>query len=166
MLRSLDTYALEIAKICGLWTFWPVIQVINHLFKFRQKDADFLLFLKHRCLVTLTCCNVKIHSILYILHVKVFVVGYPRSGYWLTWWICLVMFAGFCRRPCPYRHATILIWAYLGIFQYPVWIWMGGCIHGNFLFGFPVRNKICTPRCSNSDFGVDGSSEIRTLFGF
>ncbi len=25
------------AKISKLWTFWPVIQVINHLFKIRQK---------------------------------------------------------------------------------------------------------------------------------
>ncbi len=27
----------EIAKFCNLWTFWPVIQLINHLFKIRQK---------------------------------------------------------------------------------------------------------------------------------
>ena len=33
ILRLLDTYASEIAKICVLWTFWPVFQLINHLFK-------------------------------------------------------------------------------------------------------------------------------------
>ncbi len=27
----------EIAKFCNLWTFWPVILLINHLFKIRQK---------------------------------------------------------------------------------------------------------------------------------
>ena len=27
----------KIAKICNLWTFWLVIQQINHLFKIRQK---------------------------------------------------------------------------------------------------------------------------------
>ncbi len=27
----------KIAKICNLWTFWLVIQLINHLFKIRQK---------------------------------------------------------------------------------------------------------------------------------
>ena len=27
----------KIAKIRNLWTFWPVIQPINHLFKIRQK---------------------------------------------------------------------------------------------------------------------------------
>ncbi len=27
------------SKICNFWTFWPVIQLINHLFKMRQKDC-------------------------------------------------------------------------------------------------------------------------------
>ena len=27
----------EMAKICNLWTFWLVFQLINHLFKIRQK---------------------------------------------------------------------------------------------------------------------------------
>ncbi len=36
-LRLLDTYASKIAKICDLKTFWPLIQLINHLFKIRQK---------------------------------------------------------------------------------------------------------------------------------
>ncbi len=36
ILRLLDTYASKIAKICILWTFWPVIQLINHLFKIGQ----------------------------------------------------------------------------------------------------------------------------------
>ncbi len=30
-LRLLDTYASKIAKICDLKTFWPLIQLINHL---------------------------------------------------------------------------------------------------------------------------------------
>ncbi len=29
-LRIPDSYG---AKICNFWTFWPVIQLINHLFK-------------------------------------------------------------------------------------------------------------------------------------
>ncbi len=33
----------EIAKFCDLWTFWPVIQLINHLFKIRQFQKDGLL---------------------------------------------------------------------------------------------------------------------------
>ena len=43
LLRLLDTYASEIAKICDLKTFWPLIQLINHLFKIRQKGflSDF-----------------------------------------------------------------------------------------------------------------------------
>ncbi len=36
-LRILASYAAKIAKICNFWTFWPVIQLINHLFKFRWK---------------------------------------------------------------------------------------------------------------------------------
>ncbi len=59
LLRLLDTYAT--AKICELKTLWPLIKLINHLFKIRQKtftslksrSCKFLLFLKHRCLVTL-----------------------------------------------------------------------------------------------------------------
>ena len=51
-LRLLDTYAIKVAKICDPKTFWPLIQLINHLFKIRQK-ANFCYFLKHRCLVTL-----------------------------------------------------------------------------------------------------------------
>ena len=27
----------RIAKICNLWTFWLVIQLMNHLFKIRHK---------------------------------------------------------------------------------------------------------------------------------
>ena len=27
----------KIAKICNFWTVWPVIQLINHLFKIEQK---------------------------------------------------------------------------------------------------------------------------------
>ncbi len=29
-LRILDSYDTKIAKICNLWTFWPVIQLICH----------------------------------------------------------------------------------------------------------------------------------------
>ncbi len=36
-IRIPDSYDAKIAKICNLWTFWPVIQPINHLFKIRQK---------------------------------------------------------------------------------------------------------------------------------
>ncbi len=36
-LRLLDTYASKIAKFCDLKTFWPLFQLINHLFNFRQK---------------------------------------------------------------------------------------------------------------------------------
>ncbi len=36
-LRILAMYEAENSKICKLWTFWPVIQLINHLFKIRQK---------------------------------------------------------------------------------------------------------------------------------
>ena len=31
-LRIPDSYDAKIAKICNFWTFWPVIQPINHLF--------------------------------------------------------------------------------------------------------------------------------------
>ncbi len=36
-LRLLDTFASKIAKICNFWTFRLVIQVIEQLFKIRQK---------------------------------------------------------------------------------------------------------------------------------
>ena len=57
-LRLLDTYASKIAIICHLKTFWPLIQLINHLIAELQawtsRSCKFLLFLKHRCLVILT----------------------------------------------------------------------------------------------------------------
>ncbi len=31
-LRIPDSYDAKIAKISNLWTFWPLIQVINHLY--------------------------------------------------------------------------------------------------------------------------------------
>ncbi len=31
--RIPDSYHAKIAQICNLWTFWPVIQLINNLFK-------------------------------------------------------------------------------------------------------------------------------------
>ena len=37
VLRIPDSYDAKIAIICNFWTFWPVIQLINHLFKIRQK---------------------------------------------------------------------------------------------------------------------------------
>ena len=71
-LRLLDTYASEIAKISVLWTFWTVIQLINHLFvRFRtggllaelrarmSRGRRFLLFLKHTCLVTLMVAPIQ-----------------------------------------------------------------------------------------------------------
>ncbi len=36
-LRIPDSYDAKIAKICNLWTLWPVFQLINNLFKIRQK---------------------------------------------------------------------------------------------------------------------------------
>ncbi len=27
----------KIANICNLWTFWLLIQLVNHLFKFQKK---------------------------------------------------------------------------------------------------------------------------------
>ncbi len=59
-LRLLDTNASEIAKICVLWTFWPKILVVNDLLKLAKlqprmsRGRRFLLFLKHKCLVTLS----------------------------------------------------------------------------------------------------------------
>ncbi len=32
-------YEAKNSKICNFWTFWPVIQLINDLFKIRQKDG-------------------------------------------------------------------------------------------------------------------------------
>ena len=32
-LRIPDSYDAKIAKICNFWTFWPVIRLINNLFK-------------------------------------------------------------------------------------------------------------------------------------
>ena len=36
-LRILACCKAKIAKICNFWTYWPGIQLINHLFKIRQK---------------------------------------------------------------------------------------------------------------------------------
>ncbi len=36
-LRIPDSYDAKIVKICNLWTFWPVIQLISPLFKIRPK---------------------------------------------------------------------------------------------------------------------------------
>ncbi len=41
----LDRYDAKIAKICNFCTFWPVNQLIIHLFKIRQKpDASRVIF--------------------------------------------------------------------------------------------------------------------------
>ncbi len=36
-LRSPQRNDAKMAKICNLWTFWLVIQLINHLFKIQKK---------------------------------------------------------------------------------------------------------------------------------
>ncbi len=36
-LRIPAMYEVKNSKICNFWTFWPVIQLINHLFQIRQK---------------------------------------------------------------------------------------------------------------------------------
>ncbi len=42
LLRIPDSYDAKIAKICNFWTFWPVIQLINHLFKCYFKNVTAL----------------------------------------------------------------------------------------------------------------------------
>ena len=37
ILRIPDSYDAKIANIRNFWKLWPVIQLINHLFKIRQK---------------------------------------------------------------------------------------------------------------------------------
>ena len=32
-----DTYEVKIARISDLWTFWPIIQLLSHLFKIQEK---------------------------------------------------------------------------------------------------------------------------------
>ncbi len=34
LLRILASYVAENSEICNFWTFWPVIQLINHRLKF------------------------------------------------------------------------------------------------------------------------------------
>ncbi len=62
-LRLLDTYASKIAKICDLKTFWPLIQLINHLFKIRQiaflPNAPFCRILKGCFFSWITSLNVQ-----------------------------------------------------------------------------------------------------------
>ncbi len=41
VLRILASYEAKTAKICNFRTIWPVIPLINHLFKFRQKRPLF-----------------------------------------------------------------------------------------------------------------------------
>ena len=43
LLRIPDSYHAEIAEICDFWALWPVIQLINNIFKIRQKPflSDF-----------------------------------------------------------------------------------------------------------------------------
>ncbi len=36
-LRIPAMYEVKNSKICNFWTFWPVIQLMNHLFQIRQK---------------------------------------------------------------------------------------------------------------------------------
>ncbi len=40
VLRIPDSYDAKIAKICNFWTFWPVIQLINDLFKIQKKVIE------------------------------------------------------------------------------------------------------------------------------
>ncbi len=41
-LRILARYDAKIAKICNLWTFWPVIQLICHLLEIQKKMGYYL----------------------------------------------------------------------------------------------------------------------------
>ncbi len=47
MLRILASYRAKTAKISNLWTFWPIIQLISHLFKIGQNLAA--LFISIKC---------------------------------------------------------------------------------------------------------------------
>ncbi len=58
MLRLPDSYDAKIAKICNLWTFWPVIQLIKDglLIELQARTSEsskFLLLLHHNYQVSL-----------------------------------------------------------------------------------------------------------------
>ncbi len=56
-------YEAENSKICNFWTFWPVIQVVNHFFKIRQKafrpKCPEVLYLPHALHVSLINTNLQ-----------------------------------------------------------------------------------------------------------
>ena len=43
-LRIPDSYDAKIAKICNLWTFWPVIKLLAELQARMSRDADLAIF--------------------------------------------------------------------------------------------------------------------------
>ncbi len=57
-LRILASYEALIAEICNFWTFMPIIQLINHLFKIWQKA---FLPNAHRCK---KCTDIYIYGVL------------------------------------------------------------------------------------------------------
>ncbi len=62
----------EIAKFCNLWMFWPVIQLINHLFKIRQKIPYWLNYRPKRPKVaSFLYGNLKMLSNWFVLHIHV-----------------------------------------------------------------------------------------------
>ena len=69
-LFNLDSCVLRIlAKICNFWTIWPVIQLLNYLFKIRQKSfclTDKNLFVQ---------CSIHVKSA-----VKRLSVGFSKDG--------------------------------------------------------------------------------------
>ncbi len=56
MLRIPAMYEAKNSKICNFWMFWPVIQLINHLFQIRQKMS--LHFLQLETIVQKSACPI------------------------------------------------------------------------------------------------------------
>ncbi len=71
----------KIAKICNLWTFWPVIPLINHLFKIRQKS----LFAR---------CSIDVKSA--TLGKKAFLSDSEEMAYWLNYRLKCPEVTDFC----------------------------------------------------------------------
>ena len=60
MLRLRAMYKAKNSKNCKFWTFWPVIQLTNHLFKIRQKDGITELSIKISNSAVLASCMARI----------------------------------------------------------------------------------------------------------
>ncbi len=113
LLRIPDSYDAKIVKICNLWTFWPVIQLISSLFK-----KGFCRILKRWFISWITDQNVQKLQIFAILASQLSgILKAIKDKTWVTW-VSKVMISLLPSNHLSHKQALHIFWKCLPMYSF------------------------------------------------